>query len=493
MNANVWVASKLRLEPAVLLLCVVGFAQTSLASLFFASTPLAAQAITPRIQVRVGPNVAVWPGGAPQAEPFIAAHPSKPGVLIIGTSDQMPNWGLLPHAYVTTNAGRTWTRVSLPGLEEDLGASDLLEGAGDPWLAIDADGHLYFSALRTVRTKGTTVRLYESADDGRHWEICHVLTGGSLDAAKVLPVSSKGGPGLLLIMNAGGKDLLAFGKPSRSATGIAIFRSEDRGKSFAPAALIAPSSHTYGTQHAVRLASGSVLVMFSEFGASSDGSPRAGYYVARSTDGGKTFGAPTLVASVPRQYPDSAWLAAGTSRGRVYAGWEDGDFGARVTFVNGKRVREEAGTHRSVAIARSDDDGQTWLSPVSLEAAGAGPCYLSTAAVSSGGTVGVLWLQHERYETNPRCYRPYFAASTDGGRSFATAVPVADSLSCPTRSMADDDFFTYRPRGGDYIGLAAAVDGSFHAAWSDARDGSFRTYTARIVVDVGKRSPVRAF
>jgi hypothetical protein len=49
-------------------------------------------------------------------------------------------------------------------------------------------------------------------------------------------------------------------------------------------------------------------------------------------------------------------------------------------------------------------------------------------------------------------------------------------------------FFKYRHRGGDYIGLAASADGSFHAVWSDARGGAFRTFTARIDVDAANRS-----
>ncbi len=78
--------------------------------------------------------------------------------------------------------------------------------------------------------------------------------------------------------------------------------------------------------------------------------------------------------------------AADTSRGRfsgrVYATWEVGDLGARLSFVNGQRVRVEEGTHRSVAISWSDDHRQTWASPVSLEVAGAGPSYMSTVAVA---------------------------------------------------------------------------------------------------------------
>jgi hypothetical protein len=460
-----------------------------LIALLCASTPVVAQRTAPRLHVRVGPNVAVWPRGAPQSEPFIVAHPSKPGILIIGTADWVANRGLVPHAYATTDRGRTWIRASLPGLLDDLSPTDQIEGGGDPWIAFDTNGRAYFSVNFNVPGKGAPVMVYDSTDSGLTWKKTFALQPAAWDSPKLLVVDTQQKPGILLILNAGGKDHSVFGKPNRYGTDIGIFRSEDGGKSFAPNALIAPGDDWYGTEHAVRLADGSVLVMFSDFRTESGNNEqlRANYYVARSIDGGRHFGVPTLVGSVARQYPDIAWLVADTTHGRfsgrVYATWEAGDFGARSNFVNGQRVRVEDGTHRAVAISWSHDQGQTWSSPVSLEAPGAGPSYMSTVAVSSNGIVGVLWVQHERYEPNPRCYRTYFAASSDGGRSFTRPVQVSDSVSCPTPGLTETGFFHYRHRGGDYISLAAATDGSFHAVWSDARDGVFRTFTARIAAN----------
>jgi hypothetical protein len=472
------------------------FVVSLLIALLCASTPLVAQGTAPRMRVRVGPNVAVWPGGGPQSEPFIVAHPSKLGVFIIGTADWVAHKGLVPHAYATTDGGRKWIRASLPGLLDGLGPTDQIEGGGDPWIAFDTNGHAFFSVNFFVTGKGAPVLVYDSTDSGLTWKKTFALQPAAWDAPKILMVDTTEKPGILLILilNTGGKDHSVFGKPNRYATDIGIFRSDDPKKSLAPSALIAPGDDWYGTEHAVRLADGSVLVLFSGFRpeAGNNEQPRASYYVARSIDGGRTFGIPTLVGSVARQYPDMAWLAADTSHGRfagrVYATWEAGDFGARSNVVNGVRVRVEAGTHRAVANSWSDDQGQTWSSPISLEAAHAGPCYMATVAVSSTGIVGILWVQHERYEQNPRCYRTYFAASIDGGRSFTKPVQVSESVSCPAPSVTETGFFQYRHRGGDYIGLAAAADGSFHAVWSDARDGIFRTFTARIDVDTAHLS-----
>lgn len=457
------------------------------ACLVFSSAPAASRTSAPA-RIHIGPNLPVWPGAAQQAEPFIAAHPSKPDVLIIGTGDSVAGRGMVPHPYTTSDGGKTWTRRSLPGLPDDLGPAATLEGGGDPWIAFDTTGIAYFVVNFRVPGLGSPVRLYSSSDFGITWKKAFSLgdTGG-WDAPMLLALRG-GVPPLLLVLGAGGKDLAPFGTSSRNATGLAVFRSDDRGASFVPAALIAPDAHAYGTEQLCQLTNGTILVLSSEFGIApgADGTVESRYRVARSTDGGRTFDTPSVLASVPRQFPDRASLAANSSRGqftgRVYATWESGDFGAHLSSVNGRRVREETGSHRAVSVARSDDEGRTWSRPINIEVPGAGLAYMSTVAVSASGTVGVFWLQHETYETNPRCYRAYFSASTDAGESFAPLVGVSDANSCPTRNTTED-FFTYRPRGGDYLGLAAAADGSFHAVWSDARNGVYKTFTLRIVVE----------
>jgi hypothetical protein len=94
----------------------------------------------------------------------------------------------------------------------------------------------------------------------------------------------------------------------------------------------------------------------------------------------------------------------------------------------------------------------------------------------------VLWIQDERYESAARCYRVWFAASVDGGENFSLPTTVSDKISCSDPNLNPEPYFKTRLKGGDYIGLAAAADGSFHAVWIDARDGAFRLYTARIEV-----------
>jgi hypothetical protein len=72
----------------------------------------------------------------------------------------------------------------------------------------------------------------------------------------------------------------------------------------------------------------------------------------------------------------------------------------------------------------------------------------------------------------------YFAASVDGGESFAAPVPLLEQ---PYRT---DTKVTPRwPYGTDYISLATPPDGSFHLLWIDSREGKGVMESARIEVD----------
>jgi hypothetical protein len=64
--------------------------------------------------------------------------------------------------------------------------------------------------------------------------------------------------------------------------------------------------------------------------------------------------------------------------------------------------------------------------------------------------------------------------------NFSLPTTVSDKVSCSDPKLNPEPYFKTRLKGGDYIGLAAAADGSFHAVWIDARDGAFRLYTSRI-------------
>ena len=426
------------------------------------------------IQVRVGPNIRVGEGKTRQAEPYIAAHPEDARSLIISASevvDGLEGKGLIAKSYFSNDGGQTWSASELPGLREQLVRGNL-ETVLDNWITFGPNGEAYYTALALPRGKGAPIYVFRSPDKGHTWYGPNEIASSSFDQPRTTASLRDGKVRIYIAATSG--DVVLLG-------------SDDDGRSFNTLSRIKPDNLPHQAMNPLVLADGSLLLPYVDFGSREKlrlNSCRI--YVARSEDGGNTFGLPRFVADMARPYPGTAHISAdlsgGKFRGRVYATWEDGDFGPRWVRQGDRFVREESGSRREVGLAHSTDNGETWSAPKILRAEGRGAVDFATLAVSSDGVLGVLWVQDERYEIDPHSYSVWFAASVDGGDTFSPPVSISSEPSRPGPRLNPEPYFTYRPRGGDYIGLAAATNGSFHAVWIDARDGAFRLYTTRIEV-----------
>src|SRR5204862_2221143 len=106
------------------------------------------------------------------------------------------------------------------------------------------------------------------------------------------------------------------------------------------------------------------------------------------------------------------------------------------------------------------------------------------------GVFALIWRHHASDATATPCYMLRVTASNDGGKSFArpgflTDVPICPdalankAIEYPFYGRKDTVSSSWR-HGGDYIGIAASIDGTFHPVWTDTRDGPFRVYTAGV-------------
>jgi hypothetical protein len=195
-------------------------------------------------------------------------------------------------------------------------------------------------------------------------------------------------------------------------------------------------------------------------------SPRS--WLLESRDGGRTFSPPRPLAEGCDQRAGWAYLVAGVESGphrdRLY--W--------LCVLQGRA---------GVQLRRSEDAGRSWSGWVRVDRDGVpGRTGLPAVAVNREGIVGVAWLARDSTSAGP-CDRLLFAASVDGGASFLDPVLVSRERSCPASDPRNAAAHARRSWGGDYNGLAAAADGSFHAVWSDARDGVYRLRHSRVVVE----------
>lgn len=424
------------------------------------------------VRVEIGPNVCVSDAGVPHVELYVAAHPQNPQNLIVTATHVVSGQEGFVETFSTSDGGNTWSVSHLPQLREVVARKETSGWITDSSVTYAPDGTAYVSALAPMNRGHAWGRLpllvYRSRDQGASWEGPTVI-GPFFDRPAM--VASGTGKDKRLFVAA-----MGIAAPSEPSS-VAVLRSDDDGASFRRT-LLTPDNLGHNAVNPVVTPEGLLIVPYVDFPSTSrEQSERrrqlmhaSRIYVVASRNQGQTFGLPRIVADIPGFQPGlpvvAVDLSPGRFRGRLYLAWNS-----------------EPEGRQNVTVARSDDNGETW-SACAIKAPNAGPANFSSVAVSNNGTLGVAWIQHAPEESGRKCWRAYFAASVDGGESFSAPLAVSSAVSCPDPTANYGNTQHPFTRGGDYTGLAAAADGSFHVAWHDCRDGAFQVYAARIRVRV---------
>ena len=394
-----------------------------IALILLATSTLPAAALqegTPPLRVETGPNIRVSDKAVPHIEPYIAAHPENPQNLVISASQSIPRKGIIAKSYFTSDGGKTWSSALLPKMQEESLGNEL-EFALDNWVAYAPDGLAYYSTLARMKLQDQwrmPILVYRSADQGKTWQGPTLIPSNSIDRPAMVATGTKDETRLYIAAFADGKDTFVVDK-AIEASGIVVFESNDRGASFKPAAFIAHDNLGHNARNPLVLSDGSLLVPYIDFPAGPEHRVTTSrIYTVRSQGGSQSFGLPQVVTDLPLPNPSTAHfavdLSGGKFHGRVYAVWNAGD-----------------DKQRHVAVAYSANNGKSWSKDAMLRAQGGGPSMFGAVAVARDGTVGVVWIQDEKDEAKPDCYRLYFAASVDGGATFSPPTLVSDAISCP--------------------------------------------------------------
>ncbi len=455
-------------------------------------------------------NYPVSDGIFAESEIHAAINPTDPDNIVVSAIRQVVVQGsigdLTCPIYSTTDAGWTWTESAFRS--EPTVADAILFGGGDPVLAFDADGRAYFSWLNAFVDQSFN-HLYSElcwvySDDGG-WTWTQPASTVFAEASMLL-----GHPDARLV----DKQWMAVDRSSSPHRGtlyaafvrfasrgmiICVTRKEAGKDAFENEVWVSPDS--LGT---VQYASidvdeqGGVHVTY--FGTT-DGSRSALWHV-RSTDGGKTFGTPSMVSNLifpglsdddksggirgiteRRLYPCPQMCVDRSRPGSVYMAWT----------ASGVTEGKEDGM--DIYFARSTDYGATWSRPMLVNDDPRGVLvdqFYPSIAVNDDGVIAVTWYdRREDVEWNNDA-RYYFAVSRNGGESFSANRPIATMPMDMFKAGDKNDMFGI----GEYTQVLMTND-RIIPFWTDGRrnNGDLLIYSADIdltTLDVRSVTPFTA-
>lgn len=188
---------------------------------------------------------------------------------------------------------------------------------------------------------------------------------------------------------------------------------------------------------------------------------KSNIYLAKTRDGGRTFGSNVRVNDVSGTAGLFGATVALDRQNRAHVVWFDNRDGDYDIYYAGESDRPDEFTP---AIRINDDKDHPVEADVfgDDEPAGStGPTFqtLPSLVVDQNGAIYVAWQDYRRNQADI-----YFAKSTDGGKTFSRNLRVNDDIG----------------RAGQlYPSLAVGADGVLYLAWHDFRKGNQDIYFSR--------------
>lgn len=283
-----------------------------------------------------------------------------------------------------------------------------------PVLSIDASG-IITAAWDDYRDGSQQVYVSRSTDGGFTWS-----SNKRASSTSAVPT---GAP--VLTTEVGGKVTIAWGDlrrpPMWSRVDVCVAHSADGGLTFNPDPRINDDSYADQQQPEITSIGGTVFTVWHGYPSTSQPKPATPLWVSRSTDGGATFEAQVRVDSYAKTSSDTI----GTCNCCPTDIFTNGASNVYAPY------RIDSSNMRDIFMARSTDNGMTWLPAVRVShgrwildaCPGTGP-----SGAARGDTLWVSYMD-QRNSTAPTIY---VSRSTDGGATFGTDVKVGDNGNFPS-------------------------------------------------------------
>ena len=472
-NLRVWRVFVLGLALASLPATAVASAGTyALGPAINASGPSPFAACTIGADPEADPPSQVYPNS--EVEPFVAVNPTN-HLNIIGAYQQ-DRWtdggsrGLV--ASRSVDGGQTWAQnfaefsqcAAIPA----NGYDSPFPRATDPWVSFDAAGKAYQISLGIVSTFGifSGVEVSTSADGGASWTVPNRLitdndpiffndkqsiTGDPNQAGVAYATWIRGNlPGWDNISIVGASHSFAF-------RGLPMFsKTTDGGQTWSkPVSMVNGNIYMQGNQIAV-LPDGTLIDIFGALFKGSGVQPvnQAFWGVLRSTNGGKTWGAPIKIAKlntalltnpdIPNPTSLDQTIRAGDYLPDVAVDRRDGTL--YMVFADSISTGFD-----HVKLTKSSNGGKSWTTPVDVtDTPNSTHSFNGTVEVAADGTVSVMYYDFRNNTSAPGLPTDvWLRHSHDGGATWSPDQHVYGSFDMEDAPVARGWFL------GDYQGLAS--------------------------------------
>jgi hypothetical protein len=375
-------------------------------------------------------------------EPQMAVDPNNPQHLIgAWQQDRWSNGGASGVlTAVSLDGGKTWSNSSAP-FSTCTGGT--FERASDPWVTIGPDGTVYESALGINDTESLTAILVSSSKDGGFtWSPAATVIENGTEAVndKESITADPVRAGYVYVVWDRGTGTNTYHAPVWFAI------STDGGASWTPQVSFDPGVGSGTTSNEILVQPNGSLLDFFWLTLADESMDLA---TIRSTDGGHTWSAPTLISAFePLDTTDLKTgqtvrgvlpsYAVDPNSGALYVAWEDGRFS---NFVR-----------NGIAFTKSTDGGMTWSTPVEVNQAPQVQAFEPTLAVAAHGAVAITYFDFRNDTSDPSVLLTNYwrITSLDGGNTW-TEIPIAPAFNLLNAPLSPPYLFL-----GDYQAIAAA-------------------------------------